>query len=198
MSVRREIPNYDGVYFITFTCARWLKLLELVNGYDLVYKWFNHLKGNGHFVTGYVIMPNHVHTLLAFRNTQGQSINAIIGTGKRFMAYEIVKRLNEQKNDEMLTLLTSYVNATERKRGKLHEVFEPLFDWKECLSATFIEQKLEYMHKNPCSGAWELASQPEEYIHSSAGYYASGEQGIYQVTNYMELQDVDLTKPWVG
>ncbi len=42
MSVRREITEYDGVYFITITCSRWLHLFELANGYDEVYKWFDH------------------------------------------------------------------------------------------------------------------------------------------------------------
>jgi hypothetical protein len=31
MSVRREIAEYDGLYFITFTCCRWLKLFEITN-----------------------------------------------------------------------------------------------------------------------------------------------------------------------
>ena len=38
-----------------------------------------------------VIMPNHLQALIAFRNT-GQLINTIVRNGKRFMAYEIVKR----------------------------------------------------------------------------------------------------------
>ncbi len=31
-------------------------------------------------------------------------------------------------------------------------------------------------------------------LHSSARYYAMGEQGIYEVTNYARMADVDLTK----
>ena len=78
MSVRREITEYDGVYFITCTNSRWLPLFAIVNGYDVVYKWFNYLKAKGHFIVGYVIMPNHFHALIAFRNTQGKSINTIV------------------------------------------------------------------------------------------------------------------------
>ena len=65
MSVRREIPEYDGLYFITFTCCHWQKLFEITNGYGIVYNWFDHLKSKGHFINGYVIMPNHVHALIA-------------------------------------------------------------------------------------------------------------------------------------
>jgi hypothetical protein len=44
MSVRRRIREYDGVYFITITCARWLHLFEYADGYDPVYRWFDYLK----------------------------------------------------------------------------------------------------------------------------------------------------------
>jgi hypothetical protein len=113
---------------------------------------------------------------------------------KRFMAYEIIKRLEAMKAKEVLYQLSSFVNATEKRRGKLHEVFEPSFDWKECNTEKFVEQKLTYIHENPCREPWDLAMQPHEYKHSSAKYYTVGEQGIYEVMDYMKLEDVDLTK----
>ena len=58
-----------------------------------------------------------------------------------------------------------------------------------------MEQKLDYIHENPCRGRWQLVSQPENYLHSSAQFYATGKQGRYEITSYMELEDVDLTKP---
>jgi REP element-mobilizing transposase RayT len=194
MSVRREIANYEGLYFITFTCCRWIKLFEITNGYEVIYKWFDHLKSKGHYINGYVIMPNHVHALIAFSNSENKSINSIVGVGKRFMAYRIVKRLKEQGNEECLIVLSSYVNTTDGERGKLHEVFEPSFDWKECRSKEFTAQKLDYIHDNPCRGEWNLAKSPIDYQHSSARYYLTGTQGIYPVTNYSELKDVDLTQ----
>ena len=90
--------------------------------------------------------------------------------------------------------LASFVNDTDRRRGKVHEVFEPSFDWKECKSDKFIEQKLNYIHENPCRGEWNLADQPQDYLHSSANYYITGERGVYEVMSYSELEDIDLTK----
>ncbi|MFN7407048.1 MAG: hypothetical protein ACK5SL_10980 [Cyclobacteriaceae bacterium] len=58
----------------------------------------------------------------------------------------------------------------------------------------FMEQKLNYIHENPCRGEWNLAKYPEDYMHSSAKYYATGEQGIYEVMSYALLADIDLTK----
>ena len=77
MSVRRQIPEYDGIYFITITCSQWFHLFELSNGYEEV---------------------------------------------------------------------------------------------------------------------WNLVKEEVEYVHSSAKYYQTVEQGIYSITKYTELEDIDLTK----
>jgi REP element-mobilizing transposase RayT len=192
MPVRSAITEPDGVYFITVTCARWVPLFRLLNGYDIVYKWFDYIKQSGHYIVGYVVMPDHLHAVIAFSNT-GKLINSIVGNGKRFMAYEIVRRLQAQKKAELLLQLQAYVNATEANRNKLHEVFEPSFDWKRCDGDKFLLQKLNYIHWNPCKVSPQLSVLPEEYIHGSAKFYITGEQGIYPVTSYTELQDVDLT-----
>ncbi len=193
MPVKCKIPFQDGIYFITFTCYNWLSLIEMINGYDLIYKWFDHLKREGHFIIGYQIMPNHVHAVIAFRNT-GIDINTIVGNGKRIMGYEIVNRLKKLGFTDVLKQLAEAVNASDRRRGKLHEVWEDSFDWKECIDWERIMQKLDYMHSNVYRGKWNLAENPCDYIHCSAKFYNTGEQGIYPVTHFMQLEDVDLTK----
>ena len=86
------------------------------------------------------------------------------------------------------------VNSSDRMRGKKHEVWKASFDWRECRSRKMILQKLDYMHSNACKGKWQLVESPIGYPHSSAKFYITGEQGIYMVTSYMELEDTDLTK----
>lgn len=190
MSVRRQIHETNGVFFITFTCARWLPLFELVNGYDSVYKWFDYLKKSGHHIAGYVIMPSHVHALIAFTESR-RSINTIIANGKRFMAYDLVTRLARQGKTDILEKMAEWVTKADRLKKQRHEVFEPSFDRKECFTLKFMAQKAEYMHQNPCKAG--MVGLPEDYRHSSAKYYFTGSQGIYSVITYMELQDIDLT-----
>jgi REP element-mobilizing transposase RayT len=193
MAVKRKIPWQEGVYFITFTCHQWLPLIEMTQSYDQVYKWFDYLKSRGHLIVGYVIMPNHLHVLIAFRCTEA-SINTIIGNGKRFMAYEIVRRLSVQGNHEVLDRLQNAVTQSDRIRNKRHEVWEDSFDWKMGEGQEFMQQKLDYMHDNPCRSKWNLAASPVDYPHSSAGFYIEHATGLYPVLNYMQLEDIDLTK----
>lgn len=112
MGVRKKIAEPNGVFFITFTCARWLPLLQLTEGYDAVYKWFDYLKAQKHYIVAYVLMPSHVHVMIAFSDTR-TAINTIAGNGKRFIAYDLVKRLEHQGKKEILEQLGSWVNKTE-------------------------------------------------------------------------------------
>ena len=79
-------------------------------------------------------------------------------------------------------------------RNKKNEVWENSFDWKECRTNRFMKQTLDYMHDNPCRGKWNLMPDVTEYKHSSARFYLCGEQGVYPVMNYLELEDIDLMK----
>jgi len=192
MPIKRKIPYDSGHFFITFTCFNWLPLIDITNSYHLVYNWFDILKQHGHYITGYVIMPNHVHATIAFRKTT-KNINKIIGDGKRFIGYEIINRLQQQDQNDILLQLQNAVNSSDKKKGKQHEVWEDSFDWKECNSNNFIVQKLDYMHSNPVVGKWQLAVNAMEYPHSSAKFYICGDQGMYRVLNYRELDDINLT-----
>ena len=193
MPVKQTIPYSFGTFFITFTCHQWLPLIDKVKGYDIIYNWFNHLKNNGHYINGYVIMHNHVHVIISFIETD-QIINNIIGNGKRFMAYEIIKRLHQNRETGLLEQLSNHVEAARKANKKQHEVWELSFDWKECRSWEYINQKLDYIHDNPCSNKWNLCNNPVEYLHSSAKFYIAGEQGVYPVTNFMQMEDVQFTK----
>ena len=189
MSIHTSVTA-TGIYFITFTCHQWLQLIELVKGYDLFYKWFDILSVNGHTVTGYVIMPNHLHLLLYYV-WNGKSLNTIIGNGKRFMAYDIIDRLESRKEERLLARLRSDVWASDRKRCKKHEVWKDSFDVKQCRTEKFVLQKLNYIHNNPCAGKWKLADSIIHYPHSSALFYMNGKPGNYPVKDYRELLSHD-------
>src|SRR5690349_13156293 len=103
-----------------------------------------------------------------------KSLNTIICNAKRFMAYEMIKRLKEAKEVKLLALLQQAVKEGEKKKGQIHKVIEDSFDAKQCYSNDYIFQKLTYIHHNPVSKKWSLVSDFAEYEHSSASFYESG------------------------
>ena len=175
------------MFFVTFTCYKWLNLFSITNGYDIVYNWFDVLIEKGHKVVGYVIMPNHVHAIIAI-NKSSQSLNTILANGKRFMAYALVKRLEMANEVKILNDLSAGLLPGDKKKGQLHKVFETSFDVKVCKTIDFIKQKLDYMHKNPCNKKWMLANEPIEYKHSSMRFYSEYHELINsKLTNFVML-----------
>ena len=130
--------------------------------------------------------------MISFVDT-GQSINMIVGNSKRFMDYDIIKRLTENNEHELLNLLSESVEAKRKANNKKHEVWELSFDWKACNSSTFIQQKLDYIHTNSCKGKWNLCAKSEDYKHSSAKFYLTGDDGFYKVVNIAEMNDKVFT-----
>jgi hypothetical protein len=131
-------------------------------------------------------MPNHLHVLIYLpENTS--TINKIIANAKRFMAYEIVKRLQQSNENKLVSYLKSAVREKEQSKGKLHEVFQPSFDAKICETDKFTRQKLEYIHQNPVKGKWNLVEDYVQFLHSSAGYYELGLKGNVEITHYTEV-----------
>jgi REP element-mobilizing transposase RayT len=192
MSARHQIPYMSGMFFITITCARWLPLFEKYNLYSVVYAWFDYLKRMGHYVNAFVIMANHMHLILSFSHTE-KSINKIVGDGKRFMSYAIIKKLSEKKEIGILEELKSYLNKTDAARNKKHEVFEPSFDWKLLESDNFMLQKLDYIHTNPVRLKTPIVLDSIEYSHSSALQYFNGKHYLCEVKLLREMKDINLT-----
>lgn len=171
MAIKLKHTDTYSTYFITFTCVEWIALFEISNTYYMVYKWFTILKGEFNAdVIAYVIMPNHLHVIVHFKNERF-NLNKIVGNGKRFIAYEIINRLEFEKNTELLNHLESLLTGRERKKGQLHKVFKDSFDAKAIFSQQFLIQKINYIHYNPVTGKWMLVNDFIEYEHSSASFY---------------------------
>ena len=187
MAIKFKHDCTFSTYFITFTCIDWIPLFETTNSYDTVYKWFGILKeAFGADVIAYVIMPNHVHVLLHFQK-EGFNLNTIVGNGKRFMAYEIIDRLEKMGNSGQLQQLQKKLTDCERKKGQLHKVFISSFDAKPIFSQRFLLQKINYIHMNPVSGKWNLAADFIAYRHSSASFYERQQVQYFKPLHYMDL-----------
>jgi hypothetical protein len=133
-------------------------------------------------------MPNHIHMLLYYTGN-ARNLNILIGNGKRFMAYEMLKRLKQSNADDLLRSLAIQVQSKDREKGQKHCFWRDSFEVKECRTERFLLQKLHYMHNNPVSGKWKLVKSSLEYLHSSAPFYFNGTQQKCEVQDYSGLLD---------
>ncbi|MHB8207952.1 transposase [Mucilaginibacter sp.] len=183
--IRTQHDLTDKTWFITFTCYQWIPLFEITDSYDLVYNWLNLIAEKCQIQCfGFVIMPNHIHLLLNLPENIN-SLNAVISNGKRFMAYELISRLQQQNQDKILSSLSAGCSEKEKAKGQKHRVFEPSFDAKPVYTLDFINQKLTYMHNNPVTGKWNLCSEFPDYTYSSAAFYVDDKSHpIVEITDY--------------
>ena len=90
-------------------------------------------------------------------------MSTLVGTGKRFLAYDIVNSLKNQGKESLLQVLQDGVQKKEKLKGKLHQVFRLSFDARQCIDEKMIEQKLDYIHHNPLKGKWKLVDDFTTY-----------------------------------
>jgi putative transposase len=186
MAIRLKHSSAYTTYYCKFTNSNWIHLFNITNGYDNVYSWFNHLKEDELAeIIAFVIMPNHFHAMLYFKK-EVFDLNKVIANGKRFMAYEIIDKLEKQNNSSLLKILSDVVNEREKKKDQLHKVFEESFDGKPIFTEKFLIQKINYIHNNPVSGKWNLAQTFTDYEHSSASFYESGEVKRFKPLHYLD------------
>lgn len=186
VATHRLHTEIHQTYFCTFTCHKWLPLIEDADAYESVYRWFAHLKKDDCLLFGYVIMPNHIHAML-HPTQNAKTLNRLVGEGKRFMAYDIISKLKQLVRTDLLARLEVDVDVNERRKGKKHQVFIPSFDARVCDNERSIEQRLEYLHANPIKGKWNLAADYLSYRHSSAAFYETGVDDRNVVTHYKDV-----------
>jgi hypothetical protein len=114
-------------------------------------------------------------------------LNKIVSNAKRFIAYEIIKRLKHSNRLDLLEQLQEAITTRERAKGQKHRVFEESFDAKPIYSDSFLTQKLEYIHLNPIRGKWNLVEDYRNYEHSSASFYEFGINKSFEPAHYKSV-----------
>lgn len=177
MATRHKIFLPEEIYFLTFTILDWKSIFWEDKYFNLIYKWFDYMKDKyDNRIHAYVIMPNHIHLLLKVSN-QSRPAPKLIQNAKRFLAYEIVKYLKDDQNEELLNFFQKRARVKNRAS---HKIFKDGYDSLIIQSRKFFLEKLNYIHKNPCSPKWNLVEKAEDYKHSSASNYILG-NGVYDV-----------------
>jgi REP element-mobilizing transposase RayT len=106
MATRKKTFTPGYIYFVTYTIFQWKHVFTSEKYFELVYKWFDYMKKEyDNKIHGYVIMPNHLHLLL-YISEHSQKLSKLIQNGKRFQAYDIIKYLRGDKNEELLSIFT--------------------------------------------------------------------------------------------
>ena len=173
----RTLLTEERLFFITTTCYKWYNLLDSEECKSIIcenIKFYNHAYLAQ--TTGYVIMPNHFHLILYFK--EKSNLSGFMRDFKKFSAYAIRGWL-ETNNADMLEMIR--INSSKQK----FKVWQDRFDDLYLENRKTLEVKLEYIHQNPVKKG--LVSLPEEYRYSSARFYYLNEPVDLPILHYMEI-----------
>jgi REP element-mobilizing transposase RayT len=164
------------LYFITASIIEW-KHLFITPEYAIIplhsRAWLQEQKRI--LLFAFVIMPSHLHAII---KPLSNSIGAVVQQFGSFTAHEMLKRLREGNQKDLLDLFQ------QKKRDPRHEhsVWQDI-QAKNIYSMDFLQQKLEYIHQNPVAKDWKLVEDRADYLYSSAGYYDYGRKPIIEITD---------------
>ena len=116
----------------------------------------------------FVIMPTHIHFISEFSN---QVPLADFMRNIKSLSADRIHRYHQTVKQELL----------------INKIWEDGYVAKEIYSFSFLEQKIDYIHQNPCRFPWKICYCPEEYPWSSACFYLTGFPCIIPIDNIREI-----------
>ncbi|MEM6966476.1 MAG: transposase, partial [Bacteroidota bacterium] len=150
MSHRYKILNQKGINFLTMTTVGWIDVFTRKKYRDIIIENLQYCRAHkGLRIHGYVIMSNHIHLVAS---TDGKKkLSQIIRDFKSYTAKIIMNDIAENTKESRrswLMYLFSYF-ARKNRRSYEHQFWQSDNHPMLLESVKFIQQKLDYIHKNP-------------------------------------------------
>ena len=155
--------RYSDLYFTTATVKDWKHLLKPDKYKAIITDSLAFLaKEHTIRVFAFVVMPNHFH--LIWQMVGNQDLSKVQLRFMKFIAQQIKFDLLDH-HPAVLACFKVDRRDREYQFFKERPLYVPLFQDK------IVVQKMDYIHRNPVQPKWALATEPEGYAWSSAGYY---------------------------
>ena len=150
----RRYQQTQQLHFVTFTCYHRKPLLvdsrmcdQFVQTLETVRRWY------GFWITGYVVMPEHVHLLVSEP---------------------------ERKNLALALQMLKQMVSRNRVPASAHcPVWQARYYDFNVWSDEKRVEKLRYIHRNPVKRG--LVERPEDWAWSSFRHYLTGEEGKVEI-----------------
>jgi putative transposase len=155
-AIRNSRMSLGEVYFWTATIKDWNHLLRKEQYKTIIIQQLKWLKERNKInIYSYVIMPNHIHIIWEMLEKNGKEM-----PHASFNKWTSSQFLYNLRNQQPEVLLMFKESTKERNyRFWRRDPLAILMDSREK-----VEQKLDYIHRNPLQDKWNLAKFPEEYL----------------------------------
>jgi putative transposase len=175
-----KIRNKEGIHFITFAIVAWVDVFTRKDYRDILINSLKHCQTErGLIIYSWCIMSNHVHLVVSARQ---HDTSEILRDFKKFTAKAIIKAIEvntgESRKEWMLAIFKR--EGEQNSRNSAYQFWRQDNQPKELFSASFIREKLNYIHNNPVEAG--IVIKAEEYLYSSArDYYEGKNVGLLEI-----------------
>jgi len=156
----------DELFFVTMTIVDWIDVFTRQIYFDFIIDNLKYCQSNkGLDIFEYVIMTNHIHMICLGKGTP---LSDILRDFKSFTSKELVKLIKGNAKESR----KHWIISAFRKAGKKNPLNENYQVWQNLNYPTLLDtpylmdQKAEYIHKNPVVAGF--VREPYEYYYSSA------------------------------
>jgi len=163
------------LYFCTDVIVGWQYVFTSLEFFQTITESLKYCQAQkGLQLHAYVIMPNHLHTIIsALQNNPSD----IMRDFKRYTSQQISDLLAQVSNHRLLHYFSSV--ARREGRGNTFKIWESGSHPVLIDNGDFLDQKLQYIHDNPVRKGY--VEKPEHWKYSSARNYILNDHSIIKV-----------------
>jgi putative transposase len=170
-----SINELADLYFCTDTIMGWQNVFGSTESFEIIINSWKYCRTEkGLRVHGFVIMPNHVHSILSAAT---HNLSDIIRDFKRFTPSKLSEYLEGTGNQRQLNYFSS--SARTAAKGNLFKIWQSGSHPEAITTKGFFFQKLNYIHNNPVRKGY--VDFPEHWRYSSARNYVLNDPSVLAV-----------------
>ena len=164
---RYRIQSEAAVYFVTYSIVEWLPVFVSDPACRIITDslCFCHQQ-KGLRTNAYVIMPTHLHAIVFDKDFDPQRLRGSLADFRKFTGRSLSDFCTQYLPTCFAGVLREASTADRSRR-----FWQPSRHPEAIMTETFWQQKLDYLHSNPCRKG--LVRMADHWRFSSAAYYLS-------------------------
>ncbi len=178
MSRKYKFYNKEGLYFVSFATIHWIDVFIRDEYCQILLENLSFCRREkGMEIYCWCIMPSHMHMIFRDKNNDP---GKLLGQFKSYTS----KRMREAITDNFKESRRKWITDMMKTAGLKNSNVQGMQFWQqhnhpiELWSAHIIDQKVDYIHKNPVKACFVL--EPHYWKYSSAVDYSGG-KGLLEI-----------------
>jgi REP element-mobilizing transposase RayT len=164
---RYRIGPDASVYFVTYSIVDWLPMFISEITCRIVTESLTYCRANKNLgVNAYVIMPTHLHAIVFDKSYNSKRLESTLTDFRKFIGRSLSDYC-AQHMPRCFAQALKEAAGTDRER----RFWQPSRHPEAIETEKFWQQKLDYLHENPCRKG--LVMRADHWRYSSAAYYTS-------------------------